>query len=67
MTEKKIPWQAPVVKSIDQISAVFGKCSVGTTPVAGGPNQCNAGTGAASGNCSRGNGASILCSVGKGR
>ena len=64
MTAKKIPWQVPVVKSINQISAVFGECRVGSTPVEGGPKQCVTGTGASAGNCTRGNGA---CSVGNGR
>lgn len=67
MTAKKIPWQAPEIKSIEQISAVFGDCKTGTSPVPGGDLQCQVGTGASGGNCTRGNGAKIVCSLGQGR
>lgn len=67
MTAKKIPWQAPEIKSIDQISAVFGECRTGTSPVPGGDKQCSAGTGASGGQCNQGNGAKLVCSTGNGR
>ena len=67
MTAKKIPWQVPEIKSIDHISAVFGDCKAGGSPVPGGATQCSTGTGAKGGNCKVGNGANTVCALGNGR
>jgi hypothetical protein len=64
---RKRPWQEPLVRSIDQLTPAYGACTVGTTPVAGGPDQCNAGTGAsATGKCTTGKGAKSSCITGNG-
>jgi len=63
----KRPWQEPVVRSIDQLTPAYGACKVGSTPVAGGPDQCNAGSGAsASGRCTTGSRAKTTCLTGNG-
>lgn len=66
MTQKR-QWQEPQVRSIEQLTPAYGACTTGTTPVAGGPDQCNAGTGAqASGKCTTGQGAKAACTSGRG-
>ena len=67
MSGKK-EWQAPLIRSIDQLGTVLGGTSgTGTTVTPTSPDQCNQGSGPSGGNCSRGNGAKINCNVGNGR
>lgn len=66
MTVKR-QWQEPIVRTIDQLTPAYGACTTGTTPTPGGPDQCNAGTGASNqGGCTTGNGAKTACLTGNG-
>lgn len=63
----KRPWQEPLVHAIEQLSPAYGACTTGTTVVPGGPDQCNAGTGASGGGrCTTGKGAKTTCTNGSG-
>ena len=68
MSKKKLQWQQPIIKSIDQCEPIFGACRVGSTEDPNEPSlQCNLGNGATvDGNCTRGNGASAICNIGNG-